>query len=116
VKKVYIAGPYGRRSKASIDQITLNLNRAINMARLLIGRGYAPLVPHLYHFIHIGWSSTPDEDAWWEVCAAWIGSCDALLRLKGESVGADREVQKAIVMGVPVFYSVEGLLKWLEAS
>lgn len=39
--------------------------------------------------------------------------CDALLRLPGESAGADLEAAQAGGLGIPVFRSVEELLEAL---
>jgi hypothetical protein len=41
----------------------------------------------------------------------WQTKCDALLRLPGESIGADIEVAFARQIGQPVFYSVSELKK-----
>jgi hypothetical protein len=37
----------------------------------------------------------------------WLAKCDAVLRLPGASSGADREVEYAQKLGIPVFYSIE---------
>jgi hypothetical protein len=36
----------------------------------------------------------------------WLKCCDAVLRLPGESTGADREVALAKELGIPVYYSI----------
>ena len=43
---------------------------------------------------------------------AWIERCDALLRMPGESSGADREVEHARAHSVPVFHSRGALYQW----
>lgn len=40
---------------------------------------------------------------------AVLERCDAVLRLPGESPGADREVHYAISLGKPVYYGLEEL-------
>ncbi len=40
---------------------------------------------------------------------AWIAHMDALLRLPGESQGADIEEETARALGLPVFYSIAEL-------
>ena len=37
----------------------------------------------------------------------WVSCSDAVLRLPGESAGADREVQHAKSLNIPVYYSIE---------
>lgn len=39
----------------------------------------------------------------------WVESCDCLLRLDGESKGADIEVSRAKELKIPVFYSIDEL-------
>jgi len=39
----------------------------------------------------------------------WITVCDCVLRLEGESPGADAEVVLAKKKGIPVFYSIDEL-------
>jgi hypothetical protein len=51
--------------------------------------------------------------------AEWVTNClpivervDAVLRLPGESTGADMETEHARKFGIPVFETVEGIEKW----
>jgi hypothetical protein len=39
----------------------------------------------------------------------WVLRCDCLLRLPGESPGADEEVELAVKNNIPVFYSIDEL-------
>jgi hypothetical protein len=41
-----------------------------------------------------------------------INRCDAVLRLPGESTGADAEVAFAESMGIPVFHDIEEVIRW----
>ena len=41
----------------------------------------------------------------------WVERSDYLLRLKGESAGADKEVALAKELGIPVYYSIKSLLE-----
>jgi NTP pyrophosphatase (non-canonical NTP hydrolase) len=45
----------------------------------------------------------------------WIPHCHALVRMPGESEGADDEVMEAERLGIPVFHSMRELEEWLEA-
>ena len=52
----------------------------------------------------------PDtHQTWLPYDFAWLAKCDALLRLPGESVGADREIEEARRLGIPIFYGIAGL-------
>jgi hypothetical protein len=47
-------------------------------------------------------------------CLNFIPKCDCLLRLAGESEGADREVAFAKQRGIPVFYSITEVLEFAQ--
>ena len=49
---------------------------------------------------------------WLAVDFAWIRVCDAVLRLPGESVGADMETAEAKRLGIPVFESIDDIVRW----
>jgi hypothetical protein len=99
--RVYIAGPYTRPDPCA------NTHRAIAAADRLWDAGFIPFVPHLSHFWHT-MSPRPYED-WLAYDLEWLRCCDVVLRLSGESSGADREVREAEALGIPVYHSVEGL-------
>jgi len=98
---VYIASPY------TIGDVAMNVRRQIEMSDRLMTLGYCPVAPLLTHFQHLCFPR-PYED-WMRVDLEMISRCDALLRMEGESVGADREVAHALSIGIPVVYSVESL-------
>jgi len=106
--RVYIAGPLS----GSGDRLE-NVKRAVDVGKTLIKQGFAPLIPHLTHYVD------PDDAlthaVWLDVDLPWVEVADALLRLPGESKGADMEVREALRVGVPVFESVHDLLEatWL---
>ena len=53
----------------------------------------------------------PHEDVnyWYAKDIRWLLECNAILRLPGESKGADAEVEIARQRGMPVFYSVHDI-------
>lgn len=51
---------------------------------------------------------------WVNNCLPIVARVDGVVRLPGESVGADREVAHAKASGVPVFDSIESLIKYAE--
>ncbi len=57
----------------------------------------------------------PYQD-WIDLDLEWVKSCDCLLRLDGESKGADMEVALAESLGIPVFKTLYGLYKWAFPS
>lgn len=100
---VYIASPY------TIGDKRLNVERQIEMAHQVLDYGYCPVWPLSSHYLE-QYRSRPYEE-WLEMDFELISRCDALLRLEGESLGADREVVEATRLGIPVVCSIEDLAK-----
>ena len=103
--RVYVAGPI------SIGDVRENIERGIRMGETLSVLGYAPFVPH-YDLL---WdkesvAGTLNYEVYLERDFSFITTCQALLRLDGESKGADREVAWAHAVGVPVFYTLPSLM------
>jgi hypothetical protein len=99
--KVYIASPY------TIGDVAVNVKRQMDCADELMTLGYAPFIPLLTHFQHIAHPRKYQD--WVELDLEWLLSCDCLLRLDGESIGADKEIDMAKIYKKPVYYSIEEL-------
>ena len=97
--RVYISAPY---TKGDVAQ---NVKRAIDIADALLLKGHYPYVPHLTHFWHF--ASPHSWGTWLEIDLAFLPCCDAVLRLDGESKGADAEVEAAAKLKIPIYYSLE---------
>jgi hypothetical protein len=52
-------------------------------------------------------ASSVQEEFLYPVAARLLARCDAVLRIPGESKGADQDVRIALERGLPVFRSVE---------
>jgi hypothetical protein len=104
--RVYIASPY------TIGDVAVNVKRQIDVADILISHGFAPFVPLLSHFQHL-MHPRPYED-WTTLDIEWVKVCDCILRLEGESNGADNEVEVARVLGKPIFFSIEELIEYYK--
>ena len=102
--KVYIASPYTKGDKLD------NVNRSFDIASRLIGYGFAPYAPLYTHFLEE--RSPKSYETWMKLDLEWIDQCDCMLRLWGESAGADREVAYAVSKGMPVFYAVSRLVDY----
>lgn len=97
--KVYIAGPITKG-----DQFA-NVRAALDAATAVLHAGHIPFVPHLtcfWHTVH-----PQPYETWMMYDAVWLAVCDGVLRIPGESSGADREVTQARRLGLPVWYRVE---------
>lgn len=102
--KVYIASPY------TLGDLAVNVKRQMDVAHILIEEGFAPFVPLYSHFQHM--AHPQPYSTWIKLDLEWVESCDCLLRLEGESEGADGEVRYAKELGIKIFYSVDELIQY----
>jgi len=101
---VYIAGPYSRGDPV------INVGKAIKAAEQLVEFGFIPFVPHLTHLWHL---INPHEiEYWYKYDNEWLLKCNAVLRLPGDSRGADAECRLAEKNNIPVFLSIVDLCLW----
>jgi len=98
---VYIASPYTK------GDVAVNVKKQIDCYDQLMNLGFAPFAPLYSHFQHMA-HPHPYED-WIRVDREWVLRCDCLLRLPGESSGADEEVKLARDNRIPVFHSITEL-------
>lgn len=98
MKTVFIASPY------TLGDVGVNVKTTMDVADELMDLGFNPFIPLLYHFQHIT-NPRPYED-WIKIDLEWLSKCDCVLRLIGESSGADGEVARAKELGIPVYYNI----------
>jgi hypothetical protein len=115
--RVYIAGPI---TKGNLAQ---NVRQATEAFWTLLRAGFAPFCPHWSCY-----SGGPLGDGdkavaiaerlpngsthadWIGLDLPWVEVSNAVLRLPGESVGADAEVKRAHELGIPVFDSIASVV------
>jgi hypothetical protein len=100
--KVYIASPYTK------GDVAVNVREQLLTANTLMDFGFAPFAPLYSHFQHM-FMPKPYEK-WIEIDLEWVKACDCVLRLPGESNGADGEVFFAQNNNIPVFFNLSDLL------
>ena len=105
MKVIYIASPYTK------GDIAANVSVQIEAAHRILDMGHCPVAPLLSHYLHIH-RQRPYAD-WIEMDLALIPKTDIVLRLPGESEGADREVAKARECGIVVVFGWEELKTFL---
>jgi hypothetical protein len=95
MKHLYLAGPYTHPDPV------INTNAALRLGTKLFERGlYVPHVPHLTLLWHM---VTPRPiEHWYLLDLQHLKLCDAIMRLPGESTGADAEMAHAINCGLEV--------------
>lgn len=95
MKTIYIAAPY---KTGDVEQ---NLKNALQTASMLIDEGYLVYCPQ---FINQVESFSPKPySVITALNASFIKHCDAVLRLPGESVTADSNVDLAKTLNIPVY-------------
>lgn len=101
--KVYIASPYTK------GDVEANVGQSFKIFNELLNYGFIPFAPLALHFIHMTYPQSCET--WLEYDLAWLKDCNILLRLPGESAGADREVEAAKKACIPVYYDIQSLYK-----
>jgi hypothetical protein len=99
---VYVAGPITGNPWGCVRQAT----HAAAMLDDLGCHAYLPQLSILHEIV----APQPYEH-WIEHGLAMVERCDGLWRIAGDSPGADREVDHALQLGIPVF--VDG---WVDRS
>jgi len=99
---VYIAAPYTK------GNVSRNVVTALWAGKILTELGYYPFIPHLYHF----WDLIHPQDYEFrmKLDQAWMTRCGRLLRLPGDSSGADAEAAQMAALGRPVYYGLRDFL------
>ena len=103
---VYVAGPYS-------SYPIYGMRNAILAADEVLDLGMFPHVPHftgLWDMV----APKPYED-WLELDLEMLRVCDVVLRIPGESSGADGEIEHAVELGIPIVYSIDELSEWGES-
>jgi hypothetical protein len=104
---IYLAGPF------TAPVPTHNVAAAVAWARKL--REYADVavfVPHL-SALHDMLDPQPYEE-WMRFDFDIVRRCDALFRFGGYSNGAEREIEFARLVGLPVFHSMTTFIEWMR--
>lgn len=103
-KLIYIAGPLTTGG----DEF-MNVRRAIDVAEELWDLGFVSYIPHFSAFwvFALPRAGMHDHERWLQFDFNIILRCDAVLRIPGDSKGADAEVTFAIENYIPVAFSIE---------
>jgi hypothetical protein len=92
--RVYVAGPI------SSDPFE-GVHRGMAAGKRMFLDGLAPYVPHWDAFLFL---PEGNWNAYLEWDLEYVALMEAMWRLRGESVGADLECERARALGIPVFY------------
>ena len=101
---VYVSGPI-----TTGGNVPVNVRKGIEAAVTLMDLGYVVICPHEKAFGMEMLSPRGYED-WMAYDFRCIDACDCVYRMPEPSTGGDREVEYAVKMGVPVYFSLDTLL------
>ena len=102
---ILIAGPYRSGAGADPDAIARNLERLEAAAAPIYALGHLPMIGEWVALPILRGIDTAsgDGDVMYETARRLLQHCDAVLRLPGESSGADADVAIARERGIPVY-------------
>ena len=109
---ILIAGPYRSGTNDDPQLIAKNLDKLESFALPIYQAGHIPMIGEwvaLPIIKQAGSKSLSDKIAsefLYPVASRLLQRCDAVLRVEGESKGADEDVRIARQRGLPVFHSV----------
>jgi hypothetical protein len=112
---ILIAGPYLSGTGNNPDLIKKNMEKLEAVALPIFRKGHLPLIGEwvALPLIRLAGSGKIGDAIWSEiqypVAGQLIEKCDAVLRLPGESKGADNDVQIAQKRGIKIFYKLEDI-------
>lgn len=107
--RIYVAGPI-----TGSGSYIKNIRNGILAAQAIYRAGMIPFVPHLYAL----WDMIcpESESNFLAMDEEWLYTCDALLRLPGESPGADLETKWCKAKSIPVYISLANLINDLQTG
>jgi hypothetical protein len=110
---ILIAGPYRSGTGDDPDLLAANLARLEEAAWPLFRAGHVPMIgewvalPVLRGAGGAGVTDPIAADIMYPTAQRLLEHCDAVLRLPGESTGADQDVAIAEARGLPVYHRLE---------
>ncbi len=109
---ILIAGPYRSGTNGDPDLIARNLARLEEVSGPIFRLGHVPMIGEwvalpILRTLEAADADAGDGDVMYETAHRLLQHCDAVLRLPGESSGADKDVEIAQQRGLPVYRSLE---------
>jgi len=109
---ILIAGPYRSGTNDDPQKMDDNLRRLESASYPIFQAGHIPMIGEwvampIWHTA--GGQAVGDslyDEIFYPTAGRLIDRCDAILRLEGQSSGADNDVKLANERGIPVYYDV----------
>jgi hypothetical protein len=112
---ILVAGPYRSGTNDDPELMQQNLERLEVTALALFRAGHIPLIGEwlALPLLKVAGSKKPGDEIYEEIlypiAHRLITKCDAVLRMPGESKGADNDVKVAHQLGLNVYYQLEDI-------
>jgi hypothetical protein len=112
---ILIAGPYRGGTNDDPVLIKRNLDKLESVALPIFKLGHIPVIGEwvALPLMNLAGSKKPGDEVWNEiqypVAHRLLEKCDAVLRLPGESKGADEDVRIAKERGLKIYYRLEDI-------
>ncbi len=112
---ILVAGPYRSGTNDDPQLMQQNLERLEVTALALFRAGHIPLIGEwlALPLLKVAGSKKPGDEIYEEIlypiAHRLITKCDAVLRMPGESKGADNDVKVAHQLGLDVYYQLEDI-------
>jgi hypothetical protein len=111
--RVYVAGAY---SGDSVLHVLDNIGRGVRASAALFRKGYAPYCPwHNHEYFLTGRMDGLTVEDYYRATITFMEVCNAIFVVdnprNATSVGLRRELERAVDLGIPVFYDEEEMDK-----
>jgi len=110
---ILIAGPYRSRTNNDPELIKKNMDRLEAVALPIFRKGHIPMIGEWVAnpLIELAGSKEVEDEIFHEIqyptAHRLLTKCDAVLRIKGESKGADQDVEIAKELGLKIYFDLE---------
>ncbi|MFC9945576.1 DUF4406 domain-containing protein [Streptomyces pratensis] len=110
-KLILIAGPYRSGTDGDPQAMAANLARLEAAAWPVFAAGHLPVIGEwialpVLHSVGAGPADPLADQVLYPTADRLLAHCDAVLRLPGDSAGADQDVATARGRGLPVYHDV----------
>ncbi|MFE5293921.1 DUF4406 domain-containing protein [Isoptericola sp. NPDC056618] len=118
---ILVAGPYRSGTDGDPAAMEANLRRLEEAAWPLFAAGHVPMIGEWVALpvLRSAGATLDDDladDVLYPTAQRLLQHCDAVLRLPGESTGADQDVAIAESRGLPVYYDVADVPRLADAD
>lgn len=110
---ILVAGPYRSGTNDDPALMAANLGKLEAVTLQLFRAGHLPVIGEwlALPLLHLAGSKHPGDEPYEEilypVAKRLLSKCDAILRIEGNSKGADEDVRIGIANGLKIYYKLE---------